>query len=148
MKVLNPRCATIFKNDSCEARSRRYCQVIPRHDRSQISAGSTATFIADLGKLYWTHAFLLCTIEIRVERVTRFNPSINELPVYGHLAIAILHIQRATYTMIIIFPPLLVHGFLEIGQHILISPPDVSLLPPAIVVRGMPTDVNHAIDGA
>src|SRR2546426_1385929 len=48
----------------------------------------------------------------------------------------------------IILKPLIVLGLLEVAEHVIIPPPDIAELAPAIIVLSMAANIDHVIDGA
>src|SRR6202034_3816787 len=73
----------------------------------------------------------------------RFPKGFQDVP----LGAQIVDIKFAVNAMSLAWPTDLSFRTLEIGQYIAPSPSNISLLPPVVVIKRMPADIDHAVDG-
>jgi len=119
----------------------QHLQVAAFSDRLQIGFGAGATQPLAGSQLKIPGTFLALAVEV----VICGNA---DLPGPGDEGVAnitpgphVTHGQRAIGTVILIRPPLLALGPLEIGQHIGKRPAGVAQLPPLVIIPVLPPNV-------
>ena len=99
-----------------------------------------------MGDLVHAHAFLAGAIEVVVGRKARFLRGLHEDRPKAVGAAQVHHIQRPAAGMPFIGAALVVLGFQEVGQHIVVAPAHIAFGGPVVVVFSLATDVDHGID--
>ena len=110
-------------------------------------AGGAAALAVDLRHLIDAAAFLLRAVEILDDRQLRLARRIEEDLLEGIFGARRRDIQRAALAVEGVGDRLVVLGFPEVGQHVVIGPAGISERGPMVVVGAVAADIDHRIDG-
>ena len=139
------RSAAIFQNHGAHLCTGQNPQIAAAHRWPQEPFGRGPAHAAGLVDLKKARAFIVAIVEIGPWHDPEFlrtvlhrpqNVPTNPLGLYLPFAACAMHLAIAC---------MMVLRALEIGQHIIPTPARIAQLPPAIIICGLPTHIDHAI---
>jgi hypothetical protein len=123
-------------------------RIWPRQVRLDIGARRAPALAVLLGDLIDAEAHLMRAVEVGVHRQLQLPTGFQKIALERIAGSDAGDIQRTAGAVEAILHHLVVLGFLEVGQHIVIGPAGVAERRPAIVVGAMAADIDHGVDRA
>src|SRR5690606_13939022 len=121
-------------------------EVRPLHRRMEISDRGRMAAAVLGGHLEEADPFLVAVVQIRFVRNARLDTGFNQRGGDRMLVGKVRHIERTTLAVEFVFSTLLILALAEVWQHLVPAPPARAHLRPAIVIRRLTADIEHAVD--
>ena len=144
--IANPGRAALRKGHRVDLHPGTHLEVRPVHHRRQITARCRPPAAVLDRRVVMASPFELRPVEVVGARNAGLDRGFDEDLRQRQRMAAVGGVQRPAAPVIVIAAPLAVLGATEIGQHVGPAPAGQPGLCPAVVIAGMTTDVDHAVD--
>jgi hypothetical protein len=119
----------------------------PPHMGVQVATRSAPALAVLLRHLVDAQAFLFDPVEVVVDRETRFASGVQIDLMDRILGLQVRYMQGTSIAMKSVPDAAVVFAALEVRQKFVVRPTLIAQSRPMVVIAGVPTGVNHGIDG-